>query len=76
MSTQRQLRRAKTRLRLHPFLPCIDLTPMRRRIARVEQAALRHDDVQQRIEPVVEQDLGVVDHDQVDPDEHLEHSLK
>ena len=47
----------------------------RRRVARLQQAALRHHDVQQRIEAVVEEDLGIVDHDQVDPDEHLEHAL-
>ena len=47
----------------------------RRREPRLEQAALRHHDVQQRIEAVVEEDLGIVDHDQVDPDEHLEHAL-
>ena len=47
----------------------------RRRVPRLQQAALRHHDVQQRIEPVVEEDLGIVDHDQVDPDEHLEHAL-
>ena len=44
-------------------------------MARPQQAPLRHHDVQQRIEAVVEEDLGVVDHDQVDPDEHLEHAL-
>ena len=47
----------------------------RRREARLQQAALRHHDVQQRVEAVVEEDLGIVDHDQVDPDEHLEHAL-
>ena len=47
----------------------------RRREARPQQAPLRHDDVQQRVEAVVEEDLGIVDHDQVDPDEHLEHAL-
>ena len=47
----------------------------RRRKARPQQASLGHDDVQKRIEAVVEEDLGIVDHDQVDPDEHLEHAL-
>ena len=47
----------------------------RRRVPRLQQAPLRHHDVQQRIEAVVEEDLGIVDHDQVDPDEHLEHAL-
>ena len=45
------------------------------REARVEEASLRHHHVEQRVEAVVEEDLGVVDHDQVDPDEHLEHAL-
>jgi hypothetical protein len=49
--------------------------PERGREARPEQRALRHHDVQQRVEAVVEEDLGIVDHDQVDPDEHLEHAL-
>jgi hypothetical protein len=49
--------------------------PERRREARAEQRTLGHDHVQERIEAVVEEDLGIVDHDQVDPDEHLEHAL-
>ena len=49
--------------------------PERGREARTEQRSLRHHDVQQRVEAVVEEDLGIVDHDQVDPDEHLEHAL-
>ena len=49
--------------------------PERGRIARPEQRSLRHHDVEQRVEAVVEEDLGIVDHDQVDPDEHLEHAL-
>ncbi len=47
----------------------------RRREAGTQQAPLRHDDVEQGVEAVVEEDLGIVDHDQVDPDEHLEHAL-
>ena len=47
----------------------------RGREPRPEQAPLGHDHVQEGVEAVVEEDLGVVDHDQVDPDEHLEHAL-
>ena len=43
---------------------------------RMKQAPVGDDDVEQRVEAVVEEDLGVEDHDQVDPDEHLEHRFR
>ncbi len=51
----------------------VGAAPESRRVLGVEQRAVGDDDVEQRVEAVVEEDLGVEDHDQVDPDEHLEH---
>ena len=41
----------------------------------VHQRALGQGDVDEVVEAVVEQDLGVEHHDHVDPDEHLEHAF-
>ena len=40
---------------------------------RLQYGALRHGDVDQVIESIVEQDLGIKHHDHVNPDKHLEH---
>jgi hypothetical protein len=44
-------------------------------IVGLQQAALRDAHVDEVIEPVVEHDLRVEDHDHVDAEEHLEHVL-
>ena len=41
----------------------------------MQQRALGQGHVNEVVEAVVEQDLGVEDHDHVDPDEHLEHAF-
>ena len=41
----------------------------------MDQRTLGHGHVNEIVEAVVEQDLGVEDHDHVDPDEHLEHAF-
>ena len=41
---------------------------------RMEEGAVRHPRVNQIVKAVVKQNLGIVDHDEVDADEHLEHA--
>ena len=47
----------------------------RRRVAWLEDRPVLDADVEQVVEPFVEQDVGVEDHDQVGPDHHLHHPL-
>ena len=47
----------------------------RGREVRVHERALGQGDVDEVVEAVVEEDLGVEHHDHVDPDEHLEHAF-
>ena len=61
----------------HVELPrqCVGAAAQRCREIRIEQRPLRHGDVNEIVEAVIEQDLGVEHHDHVDPDEHLEHAF-
>ena len=45
----------------------------RRREMRLQQRAFRNAHLDQIVEPVIEQDLRIEDHDHVDAEEHLEH---
>ena len=46
----------------------------RRGELRMQQRAVRDARVDQIVEPVVEQNLRIIDHDEIDTDEHLEHA--
>jgi hypothetical protein len=58
---------------LDPAGERVHAVPHRCGIARLEDAALRDAYVEQVVEALVEEDVGIEDHDQVDPDHHLHH---